>query len=1459
MKITKLIFLLSILIASEFSYSQSAPQEQNQIKYWNYRNRLKREFNLVGPLQAESVPMQRRQFANDLYPWVPCYDELNEGDGTGYHSKGLIQWGDALAHHGTYLAVLASEYRLLKNNNQPAQETLIELYYSINALSRIDKQFETYFGSTGAQIESGVLMRDDVYFGFEDNWAFLEPLPTTAQPSYLDLVVLARAQTKFKVDAGDNKDCNTATFQNHNVWSKDHISNLLFGLCMIKKLTDNVYVQPTAGDNGFYIHDEISRIVDIWMTKFSEGHQWEIERDLGICNWVTLTESMNWFIINDVTNSIVSKDDGGHLGNVAWPFNEMAKYITGNDYQKNFTHTYDNPSVCPYELEEITFWAGLHTEWNVYYLSHVADYQDGLHQATPDQEHYLKVINNLATVFPIAAVSGLVDHQHIGNLTKERDDPAKMNPYGIWEMAYSVFHDESSIWSQTKIEDMLNLAPFCTNPANGHNDNQILVWTSGNIAIHGYRPHTHNTAGYYAGTDYMLMYNLYRLLFSSNPNQDGGYSERSCECKKADVVEITIGGSGSEPNIWPSHAVEITSPLTTSYTVKVMHERYKSYVHENEYLKLYDYIIEDLTVGTGGTLFVQSDLKITNTSELFIENSGIVSIKDALDRKKTVVIEEGSVVRIGSDGFLEVGSETKVVFKAGSSLIIEPGGELKLSGNGKVIIEHDAKLICGTGTLNLSSSGSQLEIKGAIHVPMNQTFEPIGIGTLVYNNNVPQSYHNGQHNLIADGQGAQVSFLSINIQVQPWTYIYPYNMELVEIINSSIKLGHYAHVNIGDKLICENSSFGAINPSIGAHNGLRVYGQDGPDPLDSRVKINNCTFSDGKYGVQALQNFGTGKSIAISNCQFDNLAFGIYVYDEGLYAFGNSFTGCIKGILTNLSSAFVNLESNSFGHPQQLGMQGTQVEGTGFRSIIAGNVYYNLSKGHYGIGGSQGFICNSFVGNTRGVEGGGNVLINWTDELKNGLRSGFSWLGSGHNLVNAQNVGGSHFLLGGQSKLYLRNGFNSFNISAPNPIYYTQGYVGRSERIVNGYLAIDIEYMNNSWINYPPNSFGKFENDPVDLSKRINLGLYKQSSTSWNMYPPQYPDVQINPVNVSTLVCPVASWNSAYDYSSFQPGQFPNVIYMKNLNSGGIIDPYDNVVGNVSGGIYNGQNYGSTINTLYPDLTNNFNNNRYTPNSVSDLLNFADLVKNSWTSEENWHVNEELMNDLTHFAISYFKDPNLTETNKQLILSGYLSVVQARDLWLDNTQEENSIFLNSMKVQSRIFEAQVYRVVKDYSNSLQSLNTAYTYSSSVTAPLVNHYYCLIENEKRVHESEISVIQFADNISNCHGQLDSMSSEFQSVMANLVQQEPAPAFSFVISPNPAIGTLSISIEVEDPIASLQITVLNQYGIEAHSNTLTNLATGITLYQVNLTTNDNGIYYIILTDGNDSDNKPFILTH
>jgi len=80
--------------------------EQNLKKYWENRDRLRKYMVKIGPLQGESIPIRQRD-----------------------RQTNSVIWSDATSYMGYYIAVLASEYKLLKDANKSTTATENELFF----------------------------------------------------------------------------------------------------------------------------------------------------------------------------------------------------------------------------------------------------------------------------------------------------------------------------------------------------------------------------------------------------------------------------------------------------------------------------------------------------------------------------------------------------------------------------------------------------------------------------------------------------------------------------------------------------------------------------------------------------------------------------------------------------------------------------------------------------------------------------------------------------------------------------------------------------------------------------------------------------------------------------------------------------------------------------------------------------------------------------------------------------------------------------------------------------------------------------------------------------------------------------------------------------------------------------------------------------------------------------------
>lgn len=109
--------------------------EENLSKYWNYRDRLRKNFLKIGSLPGESIPMTARRV-----DWA-----FSGQDASPWPDASAVYYSDATIYLGHYIMVLATEYKLTNDQilagisddeafdamtNQKSQ-TQNELYYAI--------------------------------------------------------------------------------------------------------------------------------------------------------------------------------------------------------------------------------------------------------------------------------------------------------------------------------------------------------------------------------------------------------------------------------------------------------------------------------------------------------------------------------------------------------------------------------------------------------------------------------------------------------------------------------------------------------------------------------------------------------------------------------------------------------------------------------------------------------------------------------------------------------------------------------------------------------------------------------------------------------------------------------------------------------------------------------------------------------------------------------------------------------------------------------------------------------------------------------------------------------------------------------------------------------------------------------------------------------------------------------
>ena len=159
----KYYFLLCCL-CSIFKVEAQSIEVDLENKYWNYRDRLTKNFVQIGPKPGQSIT------AAQLLEFSSPSDTLQYQNGVFKKVvpriyKNRMVFGDVLVDQGYYLAVLSSEINILslegKQNTERYKAACIELFWAINAIDRLDEKAENYLKYSAQDSKNGFLIRSD--------------------------------------------------------------------------------------------------------------------------------------------------------------------------------------------------------------------------------------------------------------------------------------------------------------------------------------------------------------------------------------------------------------------------------------------------------------------------------------------------------------------------------------------------------------------------------------------------------------------------------------------------------------------------------------------------------------------------------------------------------------------------------------------------------------------------------------------------------------------------------------------------------------------------------------------------------------------------------------------------------------------------------------------------------------------------------------------------------------------------------------------------------------------------------------------------------------------------------------------------------------------------------------------------------------------------------------------------
>lgn len=444
----------------------------NLQKYWHYRQRLNDKFMIVSS-------------GNEIGTNIPA--SIRKGVGIFTNA---LEFGDATVELSYYMAVLATEYRLLKDYNQPYTKTLDELHYAMLAFERLDYGAEYhyrvilnkplyYYYIQGIKINvymdetdfNGFFIRDDVDFMFTRTWAPVHPFFYETDSVTSDGIAglafddITGDFIGIKPNAGD--DIYKAEMSQDQVW------NLVTAFAIIEEmLADNTTLYNDINGNP------------------TTMRQWAINTTKRVLQYMKVTYKSDglvdiytdyWAIANPVTAEIVHR--GGSKSDLypfAGLFSAVGTKITGTQIHNSIYEP-----IFDVQLPAGNYWS---------------DHGQLLLRSCLDSSKYnylysnsLNYIDELPFTFEHAPVINLL-------LSKNKNE--------------LYFNNDLDSY----IESLLNSAPY-NGPFN-YGDSTAPGFSkrwSGTCEysnpFQAFQTYNNWFSGEYNGLDYMLLHNLYWLTF----------------------------------------------------------------------------------------------------------------------------------------------------------------------------------------------------------------------------------------------------------------------------------------------------------------------------------------------------------------------------------------------------------------------------------------------------------------------------------------------------------------------------------------------------------------------------------------------------------------------------------------------------------------------------------------------------------------------------------------------------------------------------------------------------------------------------------------------------------------------------------------------------------------------------------------------------------------------------------
>lgn len=487
-------------------------------KYNHYRERLEDEFVVISP-DVEYYGVNH-----------PAVDRFS--DKWGYNH---LSWSDGNSNFNNYIMLLVTEIELLKRNNQPYKESLAALVYAMLALERLDLYSEYnlrvnqghkiwYKGdSVSNYIKypadiNGFMTRDDVSFGF---WM------SNHRHFGFDLGNPNENLSKTNKYRSAFQECEISIQAN----SQDVIIHILEAMAVMQHFLDKEYVGDIPVNfindlipdylesKGIWTHDVID--FSVWAEDMSHRFLNTVQQDKNqeattFKPWYSIGRmssnqfmsiiNTRWCILNPVTGDYVREGSGSDLGIMvnAHGFTRTVEEISGR-------------SDLAFENSDVGF-----LKWifqTVYYKelklplgAAIALPRNWDDNKTRSLAAFGNVHGQHSPVFFSLREIGMKHRYRYYILTNYLLNQDKLK---------TRYHPGTSMWKEdsTWFANVLQKAPPDGPFSDTTREHYSVYWsTSSRIVWPQDAPTWRGAKQFeYAGMDYMVLHNLYRLVYCDKP------------------------------------------------------------------------------------------------------------------------------------------------------------------------------------------------------------------------------------------------------------------------------------------------------------------------------------------------------------------------------------------------------------------------------------------------------------------------------------------------------------------------------------------------------------------------------------------------------------------------------------------------------------------------------------------------------------------------------------------------------------------------------------------------------------------------------------------------------------------------------------------------------------------------------------------------------------------------------